>query len=65
MNDLDHLIRLLVGHDMSWHNVVEVLARHEAAQEISYDALCVKARTYAEQYEAAVTEMEKACNEPG
>lgn len=61
MIDLDALIRLLVGHDMSWHNVVEVLARHEAAQHISYDALCDKARTAAEQYETAVRELENEC----
>ena len=65
MIDLDQLIRLLVGYDMSWHTVVEVLARHEAAKHISYDALCDKARAYAEQYEAGVRELEAACEQKG
>lgn len=60
MTDLDQLISTLINYDMSWHTVVEVLARHEAAQHISYDALCDKAHAAYDQHQAAQRSLEDA-----
>ena len=61
MTDLEALVRLLTIRELSWHDIVEVLTHHKAAQRVSYDKLCDMARTSTETYWTAVNELREFC----